>query len=335
MNETSLFQRVLEGLSPWRKPGNPGPHTLAMQHEDDDFQGGDAPPFQDAIAVEWAARQRFVDGLLRASKTPVDANESSIDSILSRLDEPRAMPLSWSRPQRNPHHISLVLAASLLAGLLLWPLMLPASLPEAHASVQRAAEVLGACVDRRFAIELRESDGDGPISAQALMLTVRPGRKFLVSGPLEMGPLRFSAMQFGCDGKDCWFDGQREGAEPVRREGPLVEAPSLLRGIGNTIDLGFLDMHSFVSKLPETFQLKTIGRSKDQGGNALVHVQATGGPERAGFHLRRAEIVVAEASGMIVRVDIDADDGLGEVQRIRFVDLGTQPVYDTVYQKPW
>jgi len=90
-----------------------------MHHEDDDFQGGDAPPFQDPIAVEWAARQRFVDGLLRASKTPADANEHSIDSILARLDESRPMPLSWSRPQRNPHRISLVLAASLLAGLLL------------------------------------------------------------------------------------------------------------------------------------------------------------------------------------------------------------------------
>ena len=94
-------------------------------------------------------------------------------------------------------------------------------------------------------------------------------------------------------------------------------------------------MHGFVSKLPENFQLKTVGRSKDQGGNALVHVQATGGPERAGFHLRRAELVLAEASGMIVRVEIVADDGLGNVQRIRFVDKGTHPVYSTVYQKPW
>jgi len=335
MNETSLFQRVLEGLSPWRKPGNPGPHTLAMQHEDDDFQGGDAPPFQDPIAVEWAARQHFVDGLLRASKTPADANERSIDSILARLGESRSMPLSWARPQRNPHRISLVLAASLLAGLLLWPLILPASLPEAHASVQRAAEVLGECVDRRFAIELTSDRGAVATAKQSLTLTMRPGRKFLVSGPLDIGPLRFASMQFGCDGAQCWFDAQRTDAESVRREGPLDEAPSLLRGIGNAIDLGLLDMQSFVSKLPEVFQLKTIGRSEDDNGNSLVHVQATGGPERAGFHLRSAEIVVAEASGMIVRVDVVADDGLGDVQRIRFVDLGTHPVYDTVYQKPW
>ena len=306
-----------------------------MHHEDTDFQGGDAPSSKDPNAVEWAARQHFVDGLLRASKTSADANERSIEAIFARLDEKRAMPLSWARPQRRPHRFPLVLAASLLAGLLLWPVMLPSSLPEAHASVQRAAEVLGECVDRRFAVELEDLAGAGESSKQELMLTMRPGRKFLMSGALEIGPLRFSSMQFGCDGQNCWFDALRTDGDAVRREGPLDEAPSLLRGIGNAIDLGFLDMHGFVSKLPENFQLKTVGRSKDQGGNALVHVQATGGPERAGFHLRRAEIVLAEASGMIVRVEIVADDGLGNVQRIRFVDKGTHPVYSTVYQKPW
>ena len=114
-----------------------------MHYEDTDFQGGDAPSSNDSIAVEWAARQHFVDGLLRASKTSADANERSIESIFARLDEKRAMPLSWSRPQRRPHRFPLVLAASLLAGLLLWPVMLPSSLPEADARLSALRHVSG------------------------------------------------------------------------------------------------------------------------------------------------------------------------------------------------
>lgn len=308
-----------------------------MQHDPHDLFDGDGPSPQEPAAANWRAEQQFVDALLRARRTPLATQEQSIASILSRLDQPKTTSLSWSRPQNRQHKPLLVLAASLLVGLLLWPAMFSEPLPEAHASIARGAELLGDSVDRRFSVELSTRSKNGSESSQDLALTMRPGKRFLLSGPLELGPITFASMQFGCDGKEFWFhapDTDGSFAE-IRRSGPLEEAPSVLRGIGNVLDMGLLDMRAFVSRLPEAFQLRTVKRTTDARGRVLVHIEATGGPARPGFHLQRAEVVCDEVTGAIVELGVVADDGLGSSHRLHFVDEGPQPVYESVYSKPW
>jgi len=308
-----------------------------MQHDPLDTFDCHAPSSHEPAAATWRAEQQFVDALLRARRTPLATQEQSIASILKRLDEPRSAPLSWSRAQNRQHRPLLVLAASLLMGLLLWPAMISEPLPEAHAAIARGAELLGDSVDRRFSVELSTRSKSGAESRQDLALTMRPGKRFLVSGPLELGPIHFASMQFGCDGKEFWFyapDTDGSFAE-IRRSGPLEEAPAVLRGIGNVLDMGMLDMRAFVSRLTETFHLRTVKRTTDSRGRVLVHIEATGGPSRPGFRLQRATVVCDEATGAIVELGVEADDGLGSGHRLLFVDEGTQPVYDSVYSKPW
>lgn len=313
-----------------------------MQHHPLDFPDGDMSSFPETAAASSQAEQLFVDSLLRARRTPLATQEMSIATILKRLDEKRPdepirTPLSWSRPQARPHQTLLVLAASLLVGLLMWPALFAEPLPEAHASIARGAELLGNAVDRRFSVELSTRSKSGAESRQDLTLTMRPGKRFLVSGPLELGPIHFASMQFGCDGKEFWFhapDADGSFAE-IRRSGPLEEAPSVLRGIGNVLDMGLLDMRAFVSRLTEAFQLRTVKRTTDARGRVLVHIEATGGPSRPGFRLKRAEVICDEVSGGIVELGVEADDGLGSSHRLHFVDQGPQPVYESVYTKPW
>ena len=308
-----------------------------MYHDPLDFLDGDVPSSHDPAIASLRAEQQFVDALLRARRTPLATQELTIASIMKQIDEPKQTTLSWSRAQNSQHRPLMVLAASLLVGLLLWPALFSEPLPEAHASLARGAELLVDTVDRRFSVELSTRGKSGSESRQDLVLTMRPGKRFLVSGPLELGPIHFASMQFGCDGKEFWFHApDADGAfAEIRRAGPLEEAPSVLRGIGNVLDMGLLDMRAFVSRLPEAFQLRTVKRSTDAQGRMLVHIEATGGSARPGFHLQRAEVLCDEVTGAIVQLGVEADDGLGSSHRLRFVDEGPQPVYESVYAKPW
>lgn len=305
-------------------------------HDTSDLLGGDAPLPGEPNARQWVAEQRFVDGCLRAVRGDADAHEDSIQSILARLDEPRSMPLSWQRPQHKPHRTFLVLAASLLVGLLLWPALFGDPLPEAHASVLRGAMRLREDGERAFAVSLATSAHGHDNAAQQLELTMRPGRRFVVRGALQLGPIKFDDMRFGCDGNEFWFEAPQAGEiEPVRRAGPLDEAPSLLRGIGSVLDMGLLDVHAFVTQLPKNFALKTTKRTTDANGRHLVHVEASGAPARTGFCLKRAEVVCCEETGTIVRLDVEGDDGLGTEHRLSFSDLGPRAADEKLYRRPW
>ncbi len=277
-------------------------------------------------AAEWAADQRFVHGLLRAMHT-ADAQASSarIDAIMTRIEvEPRIR-----------HRWALVAAAALLLCAVSWPLLMVQRLPEAEAAVLRGAALLADGGDRRFAVESASVDGDGAV--QRFELVARPGMHFVVSGPLTMGTIHFADMKFGCDGKEFWFHSRSDagGGDEVRRHGPLDEAPALLRGIGNVLDLGLLDVHQVVQQLPRDFTLRAEGRVTDETGRSLVHVAATGGPQRQGFCLHRADLWCDEGTGRIVRLEVEADDGLGRLQRLSFRDQGVVAVESSTYDRPW
>lgn len=310
-----------------------------MQHDPEDttdLSGGDAPSPDDFHARTWRAEQRFVDGCLRSARDHGFSGEQSIQAILARLDEPRPMPINWRREQAAPHRMLLVLAASLLMGLLLWPTMFGEALPEAHASVIRGARILREDGERRFDVSLRTSSHGNPSPSQQLELTMRPGRRFVVRGALQLGPIRFDSMRFGCDGNEFWFEApEADAGETLRRAGPLDEAPSLLRGIGNVLDMGLLDVHAFVTQLPKNFALKTTKRSVEASGRRLVHVEATGASARTGFCLKRAELICCEETGAIVQLQVEGDDGLGTEHRMKFTDLGPLAADESLYRRPW
>ncbi len=307
-----------------------------MQNDDTDLSGGDAPSPDDLALREWTARQRFVDGVMRAVRTENATLETTIRGITSKLGDPRPIALSWGRPQSKPHRMLLVLSASLIVGMCFWPTVFGEPLPEAHASVMRGASLLREEGERCFAVSLQTSAHGHAKPMQDLELTMRPGRRFVVHGALQLGPIRFDEMRFGCDGNEFWFEApQGPSGEPIRRAGPLEEAPSFLRGIGSVLDMGLLDVHAFVTQLPKTFALKTTKRSQDAYGRCLVHIEATGAPARPGFCLKRAEVVCCEESGTIVRLDVSGNDGLGTEHQLRFSDLGARAADERLYRRPW
>lgn len=280
------------------------------------------------VATQWNADQRFVHGLLRGMQSAdAQAREVRIDTIMAQID-------TASRSRYRP---ALVAAAALLLCALAWPLLFMERLPEARAAVMRGVALLADGSDRRFQVESTGLDSHGreqPL--QRFELTARPGMHFVISGAMTLGPIHFADMHFGCDGKQFWFH-TKGGDAPteVRRSGPLDEAPTLLRGIGNVLDLGLLDVHQVVQQLPHDFVLHAKGRSTDASGRRLVHVEATGGPQRTGFHLHRADLWCDEVTGMIVRLEVEADDGLGRCQRLSFEHQGVVAVDTAVYERPW
>ncbi|MGE3172215.1 MAG: hypothetical protein AB7O97_06265 [Planctomycetota bacterium] len=284
---------------------------------------GPVPP----AAREWLADQRFMHGVLRAMHSAdAHADNARVDSILMAIE----------REPRRRHRSALVVAAALLLCALVWPLLFVRSLPEAAASVLRGAELLGHDVDRRFRVE-SFGTRPGEIGHQEFELIARPGNRFVVTGGLTLGPIHFASMRFGSDGREFWFHSWGSGSDlpEVQRSGPLDEAPAVLRGIGNVLDLGLLNVHDVVRQLPQDFQLRTTEVVDDQEGHSLVHVEATGGPHRPGFHLHRADVFCDQTSGMIVRLEVEADDGLGRLQRFTFHHQGSADIDASIYERPW
>lgn len=310
---------------------------------EDKVDDSSLPHAADGLDARDLAGQLFVHGVLIAAHPRRTVfNDDAVASIMAAVAAP---------PRRkNRHGWVHVAAAALLLCAFAWPFLFVENLPEARASVLRGAQLLGEDVDRRFAVEaIAVSEHGVGQNHQQFQLTARPGKRFLVEGSLELGPIRFAAMRFGCDGRQVWFHsfgeqgsfgekgslGEKGDLPEVRRAGPLDEAPSLLRGIGNVLDLGLLDVHSFVRELSDQFELETKARVTDSGGQRLLHVVAKGGPVRTGFRLHQADLWCCERTGCIVRLEVRADDGFGRVQQLNFVDQGPMPVDASIYERPW
>jgi hypothetical protein len=303
---------------------DPAPRIESSQWDTSLDERSGLLPARGEANADWIADQRFVHGLLRAMHSAdAQAREARVASILGRIAQ---------KPRHNWRHVA---AAALLLSALTVPLVLADELPEARAAVLRGAALLADGGDRRFRVETTGLDPQRADTVQqSFELVARPGMHFVITGALTMGPIHFADMRFGCDGQQFWFHSSG-GSEAVRRSGPLDEAPALLRGIGNVLDLGLLDVHRMVQQLPHDFALRAEGRTVDAEQRQLVHVEATGGPRRPGFRLHRADLWCDEATGMIVKLEVEADDGLGRAQRLSFQDLGTVSVSPTIYERPW
>ncbi len=305
-------------LTPWEMDDNESPSKAA---------GGELANHDPS--------DRLVDAMIVAALRPAAADALAVTRIMARIADTAAP----ARPEpRRRHSWAHVATAALVLMGLLAPLWLWQGLPEAHATMRQAADHLGAGIDRRFAVEIEAVAKDGAREQmQSLQLLARPGGRFVVSGPLDLGPMHLSAMRFGCDGREFWFHSfGRPGQDPeLRRQGPLDEAPEALRPLGSLFASGLLDVHAVVSELPRDLKLRTERRYVDGDGNRLVVVEAKGGPRAAGYRLRRARVHCCEVTGRIVRLDVEAEVGGGRTQRLRFSDRGQEHADESVYRRPW
>jgi hypothetical protein len=274
-----------------------------------------------AAARAWLADQRFVHGLLRAmQQSDAEAREARVAAILAAARPPGARR-SW-----------LVAAAALLLCAVAGMFWLPGRLPSAEAAVQRAAELLGQDVDRRFTMTFATVDTDGrERNRNELDFTTRPGMRVLLSGSVQFGPFHLDDMRAGCDGTEVWW---RFGPDGKFKQAQPLQSDRLLSMFGNVLDLGYLDVHALVENLPSTFELRTVGRERDAAGRSVLHIQAVGEPRRPGVKLKRADLLVDEATGMITRVEVEFAGPRGR-GHFGFEYLGVVQLDPAAYRRPW
>lgn len=317
----------------------PDPADEAWRELDDTLADGPSPATLPDEAKSWIAQQRVMHGLLRALHTAdAAAREGRIATVLERID---AEPVS-------PHRRLLVVAAAamVLGCFGLW-CALPARLPTAEAAVGRAVAELARDVDRRFRLELVLSGsstktppvGDAEKSAapgtnvvrSQFSLVTRAGMRFRLEGKLAFGALDFGEIRVGSDGQELWLL-SANGA--FRRAAPLVEKERLLQGLGFVLDLGYLDVHALVQKLPTDFELRVVAREPGPAGRSLLRIEAERSTKASGRR-RSAWLWCDEISGMVTRIEVDTVDVRGTTRRLRMEYLGEEPPGLIDYRRPW
>jgi len=282
----------------------------AWREIDDTLADGPSPADVPEEAKGWIAEQRLMHGLLRAMHTAdAPAREGRIATLLERIDREARLA-----PRRQ--WVSVLAAALVLACVGVW-FVLPPSLPTAHAAVERAVKELARDVDRRFRLEILGASG-----VECWVVT-RPGNRFRVDGKFVIGPMLFAG-RIGCDGEELWMSdssGAYRNAVPWSERG-RQRMPVLHRAL----DLGYLDVHNLLQKLTTEYDV-TVGREKDEKGESRLRLDAqrrgaSGGP-------RSLRLQCDEATGMVTRIDIDANAG-----SLRFVYLG-EPAGPVDYSRPW
>jgi hypothetical protein len=288
----------------------------------------DAPSTADVPddAKAWLADQRTMHGLLRALHTgDAAAREGRIEALLARIDA-QALPTGrrWGL---------VALAAALLACVGLW-LSLPASLPTAEAAMQRVVSELGRDVARRFRLQIETTDAKvkGPLR-QDFALVTRPGGRFRVDGKLSLGTLQFGEFRLGCDGQETWVTG---GNGLLRRAVPLAERDRLQQTLGDALDLGYLDVHDLVRRLPQDSELRVVGREQDAAGRSVLRIEASRKRPLARARLGKSELLVDEATGMVVRLSAEVDFARAGIHRSVLLEyLGEEPPGLVDFGRPW
>ncbi len=296
----------------------------AWRELDDTLADGPAPAATPPEARAWLADQRFLHGLLRAMHSQdAAARESRVAGILERIDAAGETKRRW---------LPMLLAALVLACVGLW-LASPPSLPTAEAAVQRAVDQLARDVARRFRVVAHASDSaDKEVMRHEFALVTSPGSRFRVSGTLGFGPLQLGEFQLGCDGTEIWG---LSANGMFRRSGPLAERERLLQAFGDSIDLGYLDVHDLVQRLPGDFELATVGREVNSSGHSVLRVQATRKRADGRVRLRDAWLLCDEATGMITRLEATADLPRGASRRLSIEYLGEEPPGLVQFGRPW
>jgi hypothetical protein len=278
------------------------------------------------VAKRWLAEQRFVHGLLRGMNTAdAAAREGRVAAILQRIDQERRGAL----PRR--HWAVVATAALLLAALATW-WSLPQRLPTADAAVLRAVAELSRAIDRRFHIEIEVGDGGGkPPFRQEFAMVARPGSKFRLDGKLAIGTFQLGELRIGCDGQELWV---LPANGMFRRAVPLADHEQLLQGFGSVLDLGYLDVHDFVAKLPADFDLEVLGR--EMGSTGRSEVVLAGLPRQgARSPLRSLRLQADEDTGMVTRIEAESDGGRGVRRIVRIAYQGTESPSLVDYRRPW
>ncbi|MBX3464385.1 MAG: hypothetical protein KF830_14545 [Planctomycetes bacterium] len=297
------------------EPEDPSWHDL-----DDTLADGPAPASLPDAARPWLAEQRLLHGLLRALHTAdAAAREGRIAAILGRIDGARAPRRWWL----------VAAAATVFASLGVW-LALPARLPTAEAAMDRAVAELGRDVDRRFRVELAATTASGKELRNELLLVTRPGTRFRIDGKLAFGGVPLGEFRIGCDGQELWLL-PANGA--FRRAGPLADHERLLQGLGDLLDLGYLDVHGLVRRLPQDLDLRVAGRERTPGGSQL-RIEAVRRPT-ATDRLRSAWLACDEATGMVTHIETEVDIGRGLTRRLTLHYLGEEPPGLVDYRRPW
>lgn len=296
---------------------------------DDAADGGDAAGAVPDEVKRWLGEQRFLHGLLRALHTAdAAARESRITSLLERIDGERRMA------RRSWRHWAMVSAAALLMAVVgLW-FVLPASLPTAEAAMSRAVAELARDVDRRFHLELRATDGKLRLHHEFALVT-RPGNRFRIDGKFAFGTIQFGELRIGCDGTEMWV---LPANGMFRRAAPIAQRERLMKGFGDKLDLGYLDVHDLVEKLPRDFELRVVGRETGDDGRAVLRIEAerrAGAPVAGGGVLQSAWLLCDEPTGMVTRLEVQVERGKGIVHQVSLRYLGEESPGLVDYQRPW
>ncbi|MFN7589354.1 MAG: hypothetical protein ACK501_24135 [Planctomycetota bacterium] len=303
----------------------------AWRELDDTLADGPAPVEVPADARPWLADQRFVHGLLRAMHSPdVAAREGRVAAILAAIDRERVI----QGPRR--HWLAVAAAALLLACFGVW-MALPTATPTAVAAVERAAAELGRDVVRRYSLEIR-SDGDNgrPPVQHDFELFTRPGSRFLLRGKFGLGAMQFGEVQLGGDGQETWFTA---GNGMIRNAVPMAERERLLQQFGQALDVGYLDVHDMVKRLPGDCELQVVGRETDADGRAVLRIEARG-RRAARARVQQAWLLCDEETGMVKRLEIEGDRrvqgprGMGQ-GRMTLEYRGEVPNDEIDFRRPW
>jgi hypothetical protein len=121
---------------------------------------------------------------------------------------------------------------------------------------------------------------------------------------------------------------------------PVAKRDLLMRVFGDVLDLGYLDLHDLVRKLPADFELAVTGREADANGRPLLRVEARlrDGQVReaqGNRRLRSAWLLCDEASGMVTRLEADVDVGRTGFSKLVLEYLGEESPELVDYKRPW
>lgn len=287
----------------------------------DEPAAGEAP----AEARDWLADQRVMHGLLRALHSQdAAAREGRIAAVLARIDAGAA-----ATPARR--WFAVAAAALLLATAGFWAL-LPSSLPTAAAAVERAVQALARDVAQRFHVEVVRTGAAGRERARhEFELVASPGGRFRLDGRLGFGGLQFGEFALGCDGAELWALG---GNGAFRLAAPLADKDRLQQRFGDVIELGYLDVHALVRRLPEDCELRVVAREAGPDGRPQLRIAAESRRADALPQLRSAWLLCDEATGMVTRMEIEAGDDAFH-RRFVLVHLGEQPAGLAAFGRPW
>ena len=267
-------------------------------------------------ARPWLAQQRFVHGMLRALHTAdADSREARVQAVMHELD---AQPSIWRRFATA----AAVFVAAAIALYALWPD--PARLPRAEAMVAKAIAALDQPIDREFELVV-DIERAGRHSERRMQITLRPGRRFLVSAEGPLG--KFNA---GCDGETVWF---QPAVGVFRMDVPLAEARRLTERLGDMLDLGYLDLETLLRRLPQDTELRCVGR--EPGG---IRVEAIGTVKLRHLELRSIQMVVDDRGGMLREIDATAGSEARTREvgaHLRYRHVADHQLGEAAYRRPW